>query len=824
MNRERTRRAVLGTLLAGGVAGAVGTPVREFLDRFAPFSGDLWDTAADDLPETVASPYGAATLRYDDRGVPHVSADDERALYFAVGYVQGADRLFQMDLQRRQMRGELSAAVGTATLDSDRFHVAMDFAGAAEATWARLDGSETGDLVEAYTAGVNRHVESDRPLPAEYDLLGLEPEPWRPADAMLAEKQIGWTLTGRFRTLRRNTVRAALGDDVAATLYPERLDHDAGVLGHDRVGDGASGPADGPGVSAGDDASTAGHPSGAATQSKPTHPALTNWLATFESPRGIGSNSWVVSGDHTASGSPVVANDPHLSLMAPPTWYEMALSGPETTARGVTFPGVPFVVIGENDAGAWGFTNTGTDVIDFYEYETRDGEYRYDGAWRAFDTEHRTVAVADGDDETVTVRKTVHGPMLGVESDGDAFRSEVAVAWTGFGSTRTTEGIAELNRSGGLDEALAAVRKFDLPTQNFVYADREGNTHYRVVGKIPIRRTDGQPVSGDRVFDGSAGEGEWAGYTPYDDTDWEGEGFIPFEEMPHADQPGYLGTANQRVLDRSEPYPYYFERPYAAPFRGLRLWDRLDSRVAGDDPVDPAFLRDVQLDAHDGRAAQFVPAMLDARSAVTDGDTRSLLDDLSGWDYRMVRDSRAALVFERFLDHYADVVFEPRLQTGLGDRRDVSEYYGDDWTLVRLDPDSDWFPDGRDAAIAEALSRTATELDEEGWETYGDYNVTAIDHPFDRPWLNYPRYATDGSGATLNNFRRQSGAGSSWRMVCPMDKSAHTSRGAFPGGNDGSVFSDHYADQLRTWADGEYKPIPLSPAGDVAVRFEADDG
>ena len=801
MDRERTRRAVLGAVLAGGVAGAAGTPIRRYLDRFAPFSGDLWDTVDDDLPETVESPYGAATVRYDDHGVPHVSADDERALYFAVGYVQGADRLFQMDLQRRQMRGELSAVVGEATLDSDRFHVAMDFAGAAEATWNRLEGSETGDLVEAFTEGVNRHVGGDHPLPAEYDLLGFEPDPWTPADAMLAEKQIGWTLTGSFRTLRRETVRAAGIEG----LYPSRLDHDAAILGHE-AGDGTASAAQ---------RTTA--PSGPEGR-QATHPDLEGWLSGFESPPGVGSNSWVVSGEYTASGAPLLANDPHLSLMAPPVWYEMGLDGPETTVRGVTFPGVPFVVIGENDAGAWGFTNAGADVIDFYEYETRDGQYRYGEEWRDFETEDRTIEVADGEDRTVTVRKTVHGPVLAAEADGDEFRTEVGVAWTGFGATRTTEAVHDLNRSDGLDEALAALERFDLPTQSFVYADREGNTHYRVVGKVPIRRTDGEQVPGDRVFDGSAKEGEWAGYTPYGETDWTGEGFIPFAEMPHADQPGYLGTANQRVVDDAD-YPYYFAEAYGDPYRGLRLWDRLDRRIASDEPADPEFMRTLQRDTYDARAAQFVPVVQEAESAVDD-DAAALLSALADWDYRMDRDSRAALVFARFVDHYRDVVFRPRLEDTLGDRRDVSEYYGGDWVLLALDPDSTWFPDGRDAAIAEALARTATELDEQGWETYGDYNTTAIDHPFDRSWLNYPRYPTDGSPASLNNFRHEESIGSSWRMICPMDKSAAASQGAFPGGNDGSVFSEHYHDQLRAWADGEYKPIPIGTNGSITVRFE----
>ncbi|MDS0477841.1 penicillin acylase family protein [Natrinema sp. 1APR25-10V2] len=781
------------------MVGATATPLRGYLDRFAPFSGTVWDTVADDLPEQVESPYGSATLSYDDDGVPHVEADSEEALYFAAGYAQGADRLFQMDLQRRQMRGQLSAIVGDRALPSDRFHVKMDFAGAAAASWNLVRDSESGQLTAAFAAGINRHL--DRPLPQEFDLLEYEPEPWQPVDTLLASIQIAWGLTGSFRTLRKETVAAEMGTDTAETLFPDRLDHDATILDHN------------------DDSSENGGPDASIGQRR-FDPELTRWVSTFESPPDVGSNSWVVSGDHTRSGSPIVANDPHLTLMAPPVWYEMHLEGPETHTRGVTFPGIPFVVIGENESGAWGLTNAGADTIDFYEYETQDGRYRYGEEFQEFDEEQRTIEVADGRDREVTVRKTVHGPVLGTESDGDELRSQVAVSWVGLTATRTSEAVLELGRSGGIADVQDALRRFDIPTQNFVYADRDGNTLYRVTGKVPVRQTDGEPVPGNRVFDGSDQEGEWPGFVPYGESTWDG--FVPYEEMPHIVDPDYIGTANQRIVDDAD-YPYYFAEAYSTPFRGIRLRNRLDDRVESDRPVTREFMRDLQRDTHDERAAMFVPTMIKEGADAVDGATADLLADLEEWEYRMDRSSRAALVFARFLPHYRDVVFQSRLAEELDSRRDPEEYYGNDWVLITLPPDSPWFPGGRSAAIAEALDRTARELEENGWETFGDYNTTAIDHPFDREWLNYPRYATDGSAASLDNFRKESEAGSSWRQICPMDKSRGPSQGAFPGGNDGSPFSDHYADQLRQWADGEYKPIPLAAPDTTAVQFTEGD-
>lgn len=512
----------------------------------------------------------------------------------------------------------------------------------------------------------------------------------------------------------------------------------------------------------------------------------------------------------------MMANDPHLLLQAPPIWYEQVLSASDYRVRGVTFPGVPFVVIGETDTGAWGFTNAGVDVIDFYEYETRNdqSEYRYGDEWREFETQRKAIPVADGADREVTVRKTVHGPVVGRESDGDELRSAIGIAWTGFTATRTTVAIHEMARSAGLDEFETALRDFDEPTQNCVYTARDGDVLYRVTGRVPIRRTDGAPVRGDQVFDGSAREGEWDGYTPFDDSSWDG--FIPFDEMPHSRNPDYVGTANQRIVD-DDAYPHYLAESYAAPFRGIRLWDRLDELVDSGE-VSASDMAEVQRDDYDLRADLFVPVLQAERQRLEE-PLRQTIDRLTNWDRQMARDSRAALVFIRFLDHYRDTVVRPVLDEGLDDRRDVAEYMPNDWVLAQLAPDSRWFPESRTDAVRGALERALEEIEAADWEVYGDYNRTTITHPFDQPWLNYPEFPTDGSGETLFNVRPDADAGSSWRQICPMDGA---SRCITPGGNDGSPFSPHFHDQLKRWADGRYKSMDREIRGDVAVRIVED--
>lgn len=777
---DRVRRAVVGFVLAGTVAGGLESPAGSYLDRFAPLSGSVWESATAEAPDTVQSQYGDAEVRRDDYGVPDIRAADESALYFAVGYLHGTDRLFQLDLLRRVMRGQLSAVVGDVTLESDRFHVSMDFVGAAAATWEHVEDTEAGPLVEAYAAGVNAARE-DQPLPVEFSLLDYEPAPWTPVDSMLMEKQISWGLTGSFQPLRLATLRDTFGSALVDELYPERMDHNVPILGSaqteqaDRI-DGVAG----------------------------SYAPILEWVGEFETQAGIGSNSWVVSGEHTKSGTPILANDPHLDLRAPPVWYQQRVETDEYWVRGVTFPGVPFVIIGENQSGAWGFTNVGADVIDHYTYDTDGDRYRYGDEWREFQTESTTIEVADREDEPVTVKKTVHGPLLSREG------MEVGVAWTGLTATETTVAVYEMGKSRGVDTFEAASKRFDLPTQNVVYADRDGNTYYHVTGRIPIRRDGGDEIRGDRIFDGSEREGEWSGFTPFGTSTWEG--FIPFEEKPGVLNPDVLATANQRVVDDPE---HYIGTEYAPPFRGERIYDRLTEAIETGD-VTPKAMRDIQRDTFDLRAAMLVPQVVELDSGLA-AEARSLQDQLSDWDYEMDIDSRGALVFSHFFEAYREELFAAGFEAAGLD----ADYHPGDWVAITIDPESSWFdrsetPDSKTEAMVTALNRTPTDLESNDQTVYGDLNTVAIDHPFDQSFLNYTRIPTGGSSATVSNFRRDSAVGSSWRMVVPMDGDA---RVVLPGGNVGNPLDEHYEDQLRDWAAGRYLPFDRE-VEDVSIRFE----
>lgn len=767
---------VIAAVLALGGGTLVSPPVRRFLSLLAPGSGDLWQNLGPPPSGPIDSPYGSAEVAFDSEGVPHISADDELALQFAHGFVQGYDRLFQMDLYRRQLRGRLSEVVGPVTLDTDEFHVRFGFGDAAIASRQAIEGTETETVMEAYVDGVN-HARDLVTSTLEEELLDYRIEPWTATDTLLLEKLLGWQLTGSFRALRRRALVEAFGEDLVTDLLPARYDHDVPILQGGAVSE---------------------HLPPRFDQEVPKR--TVDWLSSFEPPPGQGSNSWVVRGDRTASGGPVIANDPHLTLAAPPIWYEVGLDTPTFATRGVTIPGTPFVVIGRNRSAAWGFTNPPADVLDFYTYEVEDEQYRIGDDWFDFEQIERTIDVSGAPNHTFTVRRTVHGPMI------DRHGSEVAAQWTGHGATRTIQSVRQFQFAESLDDFRTALELWDLPPQNLVYADRDGRTMYHLIGKIPIRRTDGELVRGDRVFDGSAREGAWEGFDPFGHPSWEG--FIPFDELPHAIDEPVVATANQRILD--DP-PYYLAPIHAEPYRAKRLSDRLE--LATDDgQMDLDEHVAIQQDIVDTLALDLSDEIVDTVEP-TSTDEEEALDGLDTWEGSMSTDSFAALVFTHWLSAFRELVFgDAFVAEGFG-----QSYWPSDWVLANLPPDHDWFDrvGARSDLIKEAFEVALDRVGDDS--TLGDVQQTELDHPLEVGFLGYPRHPMPGSPYTLKNYRRSSTVGPGWQMI--VDPDADVALGRLAGGNAGRLFSPHYADQFDDWVEGSYKSIDWEPTVERTLNF-----
>ena len=769
MKLKQLKRGEFLSLLSIALLMIVVIPLSLYLDLFAPF-GKFWKYSEQSHIE-LDTPYGKAVIDYDEYGNPEIEAENFRSLFYAVGYAQAKDRLFQMDLQRRLMRGQLSEVFGASLNETDEFYIRMDFARSAEATWEYFRNTEFAEYVTAYSEGVNSYIERGE-LQPEFKLLDYRPEKWTPVDTFLINKLIAWELTGDFWDLERAYILKKLPQ--AYELYPEYLNHSYPII---------------------------------YSEIPNINKSLIDWLKQFERDESFGSNNWIISGRYTTSGYPMLANDPHLSLTVPPVWYRMHLKSGDFEVWGVTFPGVPVVIIGQNRYVSWGVTNVGADVIDFYTYRFDGDRYLYKGKWLDVEKEKRTIRVLkDGEieEQEIVIEKTVHGPLI------EKYGMKVAVAWTGLTATTELKAIFGLNRAKSVDEAIQALKWFSVPAQNFVIIDKYGNTAYYPAGKYPIREKDGKQIPGNIVFNGSNGEGEWKGFRPYDMSTWEG--FIPFEEIPHLINPDYVATANQRpVFD----FKYYIGDSgyFADPYRGMRIYEMIEEKIAEKGRIDVEDMIEMQRDVY-SKPAEFIVG--DIRSNLDripfSDKTKPYVDDLLNWDYRMTSDSRSALVFSIFLEEFMNETFYDEFSSaGL-----EKDNYPKLWVLQNLPEYSIWFDDIRTSEkeikwdiIARAMEKTAEKIEKMGFTDYGDLNIFIATHPFSPKilFMNYPQFEMNGSDYTVYNFRydyRPFQAGSSWRMVTTFNDSSAMMFGVIPGGNSGNYFSDNYADQLEMWRECRY--------------------
>ncbi len=499
-----------------------------------------------DLPTgRVHSPYGRAVVVWDVHGVPHVYADSPEAAAFALGYVQASQRLFQMDLYRRVALGNLSGLVGEAGVDNDVLVNKLGIPQAIEEAWRVIVDDpgldELEKVLQAFSDGVNRYLEDalgEGRLPLEYRILGAEPLPWRPLDSIALAKLLTLMLAWDRDDLVLAKLVKKKGVDVIEWLdIVERRRN----LAHANCSDASP---------FGELVNLGGEPKlsdGIYDPTRMPDPAKALEEATLHTTKGF-SNNWVVSAKLGPGGKPLVANDPHLALQAPPIWFIQDVRAPGWTAAGVAIPGSPLVIIGRTPSLAWGFTNVGSDFTDFYFYKwVNKTHYFYKGEVLRVEEEPLELKVWNPlsrkvETRSLVIQRTVHGPLLG-EDEG-----RYAVAFTGSLPSLEVAFIWALNRASTVEEALRAqALYFRAPVQNLVIADKEGTIAYSPNGAYPnrtnipvIRLANGAELAntGFLPYNGSQGEGEW-------------RGFIPFSQLPlilsgpEGDIP-YIATANSK--------------------------------------------------------------------------------------------------------------------------------------------------------------------------------------------------------------------------------------------------------------------------------------
>jgi len=489
-----------------------------------------------------------AEIQRDRYGISHIRAQTLADAAFALGFAHAQDRLWQMEMNRRIAAGRLAEILGPGALETDRFLRTLGVRRAAEANLRQVD-PETRRLLDAYAAGVNAFLATDPVLPPEFWLTGARPEPWTPTDSASWIKMMAWDLGANWRS---ELLRMRL----AKTLPLARI--------HEFI---APYPGEPPPVIA-DLKSLYGALEREDVQLA-EDPARLLALAPGEPPDGIGSNSWVVSGSRSASGKPLLANDPHLGLTAPPVWYFAHLSTPDANVIGATFPGVPAIVLGRNDRIAWGFTNTGPDVQDlFIEKLDRAGNYLTPEAPRPFTLIEETIKVKGAPDENLHIRVSRHGPVISDVSrlaQRQAPRGYVlAFAWTALAEDdRTLQAAHKFARARDWNGFLAAARDFQVPQQNMMYADVDGNIGYVAAGRVPLRKPEND-LKGLAPAPGWDARYDWAGW-------------VPFEELPQSYNPasGRIWTANEKIIPPG--YRHFITSEWQPPYRANRIAELLDA-------------------------------------------------------------------------------------------------------------------------------------------------------------------------------------------------------------------------------------------------------
>ena len=737
-------------------------------------------------PLVLTGTKGEVTVRRDHRAIPYIEAKNDNDLYFVQGYVTASDRLWQMDLMRRVALGETAEIFGKQTLAEDKRWRKYGFKKIAEANVQHVS-TELKSALESYARGVNAYIASldEKTIPVEFRILQYKPRPWTPADTIGIGKILADALSSTWQQDLLNAKLESLPREKVAQVRNQVTPYDVVLFGKDDARTTA--------------ANTLKQIPAVADNSELQRIIETEKAVRRSSLERVGlyadglaaSNNWVISGKRTSDGKPLLANDPHLLASAPGIWYLTHLSTPSMRVSGVTFPGVPGIVLGHNEHIAWGATNVGPDVQDLYlETFNTDGKYKTPTGTAESVIRKEEIRVridplrTDISVETLDVVDTRNGPIIAGEGE-----RKYALKWTAFDPKNSEfEAFFRANRAKDWKGFLDAFRNYGGPTQNFVYADVKGNIGWYAAGKIPIRRTG----DGSLPYDGATTDGDWTG-------------MIPFEELPHLYNPsdGLIITANQRLVGTSYKYPQ-ISRDAAPPWRARRIYDLLKNnrKVTMDD------VRDAQYDIFNIPLSNLAKEIVKLRAVSDDRH-----DILLKWDGRMTEDSTAALIANEFricLSNKLALANRPITAAMIRDRI-LDEAIRERSELWLPDQFKDYvaFIRSCDADLDSTLAKKYG-ADKEKW-TWGAVSKARFPHPlavvpFIGGRFKTPEVPISGSGQTPNVASYVSMR----HIASPGNWDA--TRHVIPLGQSGNPQSPHYKDQFESWRSGELQIFPFTNA------------
>lgn len=802
--RMKLLKPLLGMVLIIALALAGNTklgglpPVMKLID---PFEG-FWQNAEFGSRAEVGAHTNLnanTSVVYDDRGVPHVFAGNEHDLYYLQGYLTAKDRLWQMEFQTHAAAGRISEIVGEKALEFDFEQRRIGMTYAAEKAMRLIEQDEKSMLIlEAYAKGVNQFIAEldEKTLPVEYKLLDYKPEAWTPFKSALLLKYMAKMLTGTERDRSNTEALKLLGEEMFWLLYPDQTYLDDPIV--------PDFSADTTQIASELDQPTADVGKG-------------SWNTDYIQPTFVGSNNWAVSGKRTESGNAILCNDPHLKLSLPSIWYEIQLNGPDINCYGVSLPGSPGITIGFNENIAWGVTNAGRDVKDYYSIDLKGNTYKI--GEEEFEAKARLeeVKVRGGKSVIDTVLYTKYGPVAYSESG-----QNLALRWLAHDASNELMTFYKLNRAGNFDEYSNALTNYSCPGQNFVFADVGNNIAIWQHGKFKIKK----PGYGKFIMDGS-------------DSAHLQESFIPKNQNPHMLNParGFVSSANQAAVDST--YPYYVSGVYEE-FRNrtINRFLRSDSSVTIED------MQKLQLSNFNMLAEEALPLLLNLldTSDFKNKEYETLaLNELKGWDFHNDKGVIAPTVFEIWWDEFNNLLWDEFNEQ----HWDQDMYYRYSWEQLSVDGKAK--VDMRDKRFVYPMNKVALDLLENDpehiifdhhssnnktetakdivydsfyWTAmkfgdiikyefnaphWGHYQGTKIQHLLRLDAFSSEKLFVGGSEHAPN--ATTSTHGPSWRMIVELDPDGVKAYGVLPGGQSGNPGSKNYINSLENWSNGEYHQL-----------------
>ncbi len=725
-------------------------------------------------------------ILFDERDIPHIYAATLPDAIYAEGYLHAAHRLFAMDISTRAAAGRLSELIGqrTVLLDQLAREKGFEYTAIKKAeAWER--DSESRLLLKAYIEGINTYIQSleYKDWPLEYKILSHAPETWTIKNAALAATNLAIALCLREDDLSYTNAHAILSDDDFSFLFPSFNSKESPVIPSEKIWD----------FSAVNAPSTTEH------NAEPLHQNETE--DTRKTPLN-GSNNWAVSGDKTTNGNPILANDPHLKLTLPSIWYEMEINTPNMSVHGVSNPGLPFILLGFNEDIAWGSTNSGQDVLDWYKITWQDSsrqKYLYDGEYIKATLRPERIVIRGTNPIIDTIRYTHFGP---VSHMGDYV--DLAMQWIGHELSNKNDALSflNINLSKNEDEFREAFKTYTYPAQNFVFASKDKNIGIFITGQLPIR-PDGQ---GEEIINGDQSVKNWKGY-------------IPAEHSPFIQNPkrGFVSSANQTPADTTYPYPLLGRRGFE-DYRGRIINQVLDTLTS----ITVEDMMALQQNNFSLMASEILPVLLkvvDSTTCLNDKE-KQIAHQLSKWNYQYHRDSLSPVYFE--------LLFEALEKLTWDELTNADIMMPEEWRLIELatnDPNNKYFDILKTTDTHESLQDIVCLAFVDMMESYhnllgdrnknwGSYKESTIPHIARFPNFGVDALSTSGGRHIVNTMKQSHGP--SWRMIVELSDPPQAWVN-YPGGQSGNTASKHFKDMVGDFFEDKYYQVSLRNNSDAWV-------